>query len=487
MNPSQDHEKTDSQKPEPNKRLAQATCCLILLAAALTSSVFIYGCQRKPSTVASSGTTAPKVNPWDQVGKKLKKETDFINCQNALRVLVQNLHDDDSIQRPASLGPNEERTLTQLVPLSPADITEIQNWSYSAHDAVYLADCLYLRDVAQSLKVANITPEQLADIGFAWVCRSVALQPWLVTWSVNEQKGLIAAALPPTAVLRRGYGSALERMYIFLALLQQMDLEGCLIGPPGAKKVEEWRATGTDGKVYLGGPTKPFWAVGVRLGSDIKIYDPWRSAAFPARLSSLKAAPDSHKNWFEDTSNASKIMPEDVKNATVYLAVPVNALAPRMEMLQEKLHKEGVGGSHKEGGGVRLSINPANYRAAFPDPKPNYWNPLEDRFAYGRTARTFLPRDLGGSDEAEVPRLYDAYQSEQLPTAFKPVLPDLVAIDPQVATDTANQLFNSTRHLYAVSFLGMPNPRDLMTAIAPVGSISPRERIHRGFFQDATK
>ena len=49
-------------------------------------------------------------------------------------------------------------------------------------------------------------------------------------------------------------------------------------------------------------------------------------------------------------------------------------------------------------GGIRCEGGSEAMRAAFPDPKPAFWNPVDDLFAYGRAARSYLPLDLGGSD-----------------------------------------------------------------------------------------
>jgi hypothetical protein len=481
MNPSTHIDKVENRKQGLTRRLPQVLFCMTIFSAIMLSIGLLNGCSKAPKGGGTTESTSAKVNPWELTGKKLKKETDFAACQNALRVLVENLRNDDSYPKPASLGPDEERALA-IVPLGPGDKDEIHGWIYSAHDPVYLADCFYLRDVAQSLKLPNLTPEQIADIGFAWVCRSVALDPWYLPWSVGERRGLMAAAVPPTFVLRRGCGSALERMYVFLALLQQMDFEGCLIGPPDARKIENYDAIGSDRMTPLpGGPPRPFWAVGVRIGSDIKLYDPWRGEAFPAQLSTLKANPEAHNNWFESAANLSGTKSDDVKIAKVYLAVPVNALSPRMEMLNQKLAKEGVA--------VRLAINPTQYLAAFPDPKPTFWNTPEDRFTYGRVSRMFLPREQGGADDAPFPdRLYDQFQQYQLPSGFNSAVPELRALDaPEVAKDIRDQNYFKTRQIFSIAFLGAPSPREQNTMVAIVASPNPRERIQRGFFQDALR
>ncbi len=198
-------------------------------------------------------------------------------------------------------------------------------------------------------------------------------------------------------------------MYVFLSLLQQMGLDGCLIGPPDAgNKPAGYVVYGPGRTVITGTPRGPFWAVGVRIGNEIKLYDPWRGSAFPATLGKLKANPDEYKAWFEDKRERVGRDAEEVKKAAVYLATPVNALSPRMAMLEDKLKAETD---------VNLAIDPVATRAAFPDPKPTYWNPPSDRFAFGRTGRLFLPHEEGGADRTErgAVRVYDLYFRDQVP------------------------------------------------------------------------
>ena len=249
-------------------------------------------------------------------------------------------------------------------------------------------------------------------------------------------------------------------MYVFLALAQQLELDACLIGPPNAGEVEGVNPIGANRQFLVGGPTRPFWGVGVRLGSEIAVYDPWRGEAFPANLRTLQANPDAHKNWFENAANLSGVKADDVKAALVYLAVPVNSLSVRMAMLHDKL---------KEPLGVRLALNPSALRSAFPDPKPAFWNPVRDRFAYGRASRTFLPRELGGADGSAPPRLFEKYKREQLPLAFNIILPDLGEKDRELVGERLQLALLTT---YAPAFVDPPNPR---------------ERIQRGQFQDALR
>jgi hypothetical protein len=436
------------------------------MALAVGACVLVTGCGKPPrlSQTPDDKGGAPKGDPWDVAAKKLRKDTDLLTCKTVLGALNNDLAASEKAAKPAALTKEAADALAAVVPLSAEDKEEIKGNTFSSHDPVYLAECLYLRDAARSLALPGMPPEQFADLGFAWVCRQVYLNPWLMQ---VDQSRLAATALPPTYVLRRGYGSGLERMYVFLALLQQMGLDGCLIGPPDAgDKPAGFVVYSPDKKTVLtGAPRGPFWAVGVRAGNDIRLYDPWRGEAFPAPLNQLKANPEAHKAWFEDQANVSGVTPEEAKKATVYLAAPVNSLSPRMAMLGEKLKAEVD---------VKLAVNPAAVRSAFPDPKPAYWNPPNDRFAYGRAARTFLPFDQGGADRTDpaAGRLYDQYIPSQLPPAEQAIPSELLR-NPAVIGDVKERIRDIAWRVYVFAFLDQPP--------------TPRERIQRGQFQDAAR
>jgi hypothetical protein len=253
-------------------------------------------------------------------------------------------------------------------------------------------------------------------------------------------------------------------MYVFLALLQQLELDACLIGGPDARNMQsrEGPALTYPYITNVRVPRGPFWAVGVRVGTDVRLFDPWRGVAFPVTLNQLKANPEAAKGWFEDKANISGATLDDAKKATAYLAVPVNSLSARIAEFESKLKGEL---------GLSVAFNQKALeakRAAFPDPKPAYWNPPDDPFAYGRASRSYLPTDMGGADASPAgSRLYDASLREQIP-------PDAFAIPKGLENSPrAVQRFREIAiGSLGASFIEPPNPR---------------ERIQRGLFQDASK
>lgn len=420
------------------------------------------GCGRQPPRREDPDAAQLSGDPWEKAARRLRKETTAAACKAALNGLNNDLAADAATVHPHGLSPDAEEALARLVPLNDEDRAELRPAGFSAHDAVYLAECLYLRDCARAVAIPGLPPDRQADLAFAWVCRQVYLHPWLI----ETPRGLQATALPPTYVLRRGYGSGLERAYVFLGLLQQLELDGCLIGPPeAADQPAGFLALGSDQQLLTGAPRGPFWAVGVRIGSDVRLYDPWRGDPFPASLKQLRADPEAHRAWFAAPEHVSGCTPEDLKTAAVFLAVPVNALAPRLAVLEQQLRGPKEPGLRVE---VRLAVRADALAAAFGDLQPRFWNPPADPFAYGRTARTFLPAEEGGADRSERgTRLYDRYLAAQLP-------PDVVVPPPELRDipEAVARLRSAVAGAYAAAFLEPPNPR---------------ERIHRGEFQVAAR
>lgn len=453
--------------PAPRRHRAAAFALLGLLAAVALAG----GCGKPPTAIKDDGgKDVVKGKPWENAALRLKKDTDPSAVRIALTALGSELNAENKEPLPA-LPEADLTKLGELVPLTPEDRAEVRAATFTAHDSVYLADCLYMRDVARSLALTGTPPDVQADVAHAWVCRQVYLRPWLWLLGAQDLDGrtkqltFATTSVAPTAVLRRGSGSGLERAYVFMALLQQLNLDTCLVGRPGAGTANTRLAATVpvDAPVpNLSGsaPRGPFWAVGVRVGDDVRLYDPWRGAVIPFTLKQLRANPDAAKGWFEDPANAGGATLADVKAATVYLAVPVNALSPRMATAGTKFQADL---------GAKLAFDAPALRAAFPDPKPAFWNPPEEPFAYGRVARSFLPADAGGDDRGPPRgRIYDAYRADQLPLGVFRV-PNTLNDE---ATPVRFRLAGLAAGALMVSFIEAPNPR---------------ERIQRGQFQDAAK
>ncbi|HYH66761.1 MAG TPA: hypothetical protein VD866_18855, partial [Urbifossiella sp.] len=237
----------------------------------------LVGCSKPdPRTApASGGNAAANADPWEAAAKRLAKETDPAGTRGALNKLAEDLAARPDVPAPPALTADAEKALVALARLAPEDVEVVRPAAYTTGDAVYLAECLYLRDAARSLDPVGLPPAEQARAAFAWVCRQVYLRPWLT------DDGRFVPAVPPTYVLRRGWGSGLERATVALALFQQLGLDAGLVGPPDAADKSVGYAppwlTVAESPTAAG----PFFAVAVRAGADVLLFDPFAGRAFP--------------------------------------------------------------------------------------------------------------------------------------------------------------------------------------------------------------
>jgi hypothetical protein len=213
--------------------------------------------------------------------------------------------------------------LSKRFGLTVKEIDTLAAPSFTAEDAQHLDWCFRLRDVAQSLKVEKLPPLQQAERALAWVTRQVALE------TLEEE------LLPASLVLQRGRGDARERALVFLDLLNQMELDGCILTCPGVEK-----------------GTTHYWLVGVVIKDDkqdeIHLFEPRLGLPVPgpggkgiATLAQLKKQPELVQSLSIGKDYTYDVTPERAAKAEVSIACAMSALAPRMRYLDHILGKQG--------------------------------------------------------------------------------------------------------------------------------------------------
>lgn len=432
------------------------------------------GCSTRPSKGVNSGGGATKAteDPWAEAVGTLRKQTDVAACRQALAQLNAGLAaNPDPKFQPDPLAPAAEPALRDLLKLSDADLLTLNGASFAPIDGHYLAECFYLRDAARSLDVGGLPPARQAEAAFAWVCRQVVLSPWVSADLRTKQKTYMPP-VPPAYALRRGSGSGLERGMVFLSLLQQLGLDGCFVGPPDAAG-KTWGEGATADRP----PPGPFWAVGVRVGPDVLLFDPFRGEPVPGpggqgigTLAQVKATPDLLKPWRDDKARPWDVPAETVAKSVPITACPLPAVAPRMKRLEAEL---------KDFTPVRLAVDPVAVRQRFvteaKQPDARFWAAPGDLFGTLRLLSGFLPPDEGGA--APVPDLINRYRADLIPRSVfaAAVPPGLItrADDPDPgAPEAADRLRLEALTAFAVAFLTDP---------------PPRERTQRGQFDEVTR
>jgi hypothetical protein len=413
-------------------------------------------------------------DPWPPASKDLERETDAANCRRVLDQLTSELSAHHEFGTLPGLSAEEEKALKErFAGFNEEDAKDLRSTAFTKLDPHHLAECFYFRDAARALDVADRPPTDRAAAAFAFVCRQVYLNRWLVRLDANRVQPM--PPVPPSYVLRRGWGTGLERALVFLSLVRQLGLDGCLVGPPGSESKPGLSAPA--GKAEsIESLTGPFWAVGVRIGADLHLFEPWRGEAFPGTLAQLKANPKLLDPWVEDKKGWG-VTPADVAAAEVYLAVPVSTLAPRMKVLGEKF----TGAS-----AVSPYVDPAAVAAEFVKAKatptaPKWWSPPVnvDPTDLLHGMATFQPSDDGGRGGPV--GLIGRFHESLLPTALFAPAPELKS------NEAALVVLAGMKAVYKSMYLTPPTPLERIQRGSYFEVSSALTEKERGFARAVTQ
>src|SRR5208282_1045880 len=385
------------------KTAAASRICLNPFLA-IVIVILPQGCARRTTVVApgtSSLSSDASGETLDSALRSFAGATDAGASRGALQQINASLGQ-SAARKPASLNPKQEAFLTDPAKfnLDKDALAEVGSSTFTLLDAHHLDLCFLLRDAAGSLGLRGTLPESMAAFGVA----PHAAGPGCIGWAglfLNKDMPVQQAAaafawvvrqvrvrdvgeglLPPQFALRRGWGSADDRALAFLALLEQIGVDGCRI------EVEQ------GGKPAL-------WACGAVIGGDIYLFDPRLGLPVPgpggngiATLASVRAHPDLLGQLTVDVKHPYDIKPEQTRRVKLLAACPLSALAPRMKFLEESLATAGVT--------VRLAADPsaslgrleraADRAGGSERPAVGIWTPAT------RALYDFMPPEQGGDD-----------------------------------------------------------------------------------------
>jgi hypothetical protein len=374
-----------------------------------------------------------------------------VTCRRVLDQVTSNLAANPHFPALPGLSPTEETAFRERFGgFTEADAKELHATAFTRLDPHHLTECYYLRDAAKALDVADLPPLEQAKRAFAFVCRQVYPHRWVVPAGANQVQ--VMGPVPPAYVLRRGWGTGFERAIVFLAVVRQLGLDGCLVGPPGAEGKASLYAP-PDKEGVLDAVKGPFWAAGVRVGSDVFLFEPWRGEAFPApggsgvgTLAQWKADPKLADAWAAG-GKPWDVPAADLAAGEVYLAAPVSALAPRMRVVEEKLTGAAA---------VNVYDDPAEVSERFVKEKatakpPKWWSPPAavdpDDVFHGLPS--FLPADEGGRTPAG---RFDRFRESLLPRGLFVPAPELTS------GEAASLLTGYMNGVFLGLFLTPPTP-----------------------------
>jgi hypothetical protein len=346
---------------------------------AFASLVVFAGCRRAPSV--STSATVTTSSDEDKAGiasamDALHRGNDVKSCRNALTQLNSYFvrHPE---RKPPTLSDAQRELLTAEFHLDPDELAEAGSPNFTLLDAHHVEFSFLLRDTARALDVDDLEPVTRASAAFGWVVRQVALQDGAPN------------AFPPEFVLRRGWGTSLERALLFLALLPHLGIDGCMMIIPGP-----------DGSPQSG----RYWIPGALVDKEIYLFDTRMGMALPgpkgesmATLRQVRQQPEFLQALAFDEVHHYDLAPEEARRAEVRVGIFLSALAPRMAHLEELL----ANNNNK----VNLSVDSAAVLARFREAgkaqgvNVKAWNiPLEAASPI-TVERRFLPPEEGGVDK----------------------------------------------------------------------------------------
>lgn len=417
----------------------------------------VCGCTKGVKTTVATKIDPSKVDPWAKMTTALAKPNEQSPAE--IRHVLEQLNSDianvnDTAMRPTPLTAEQDKIYHTLFPgFSAEDWTEATGSSFSKLDPAYLQECQFFRDAVASLDSADVTQLERAKLTFAWICRLIYLNPAFVE---GAQSNTVLPPMPGSYVLKRGWGSGLERAYVFLAAIQQIGLDGCLIGPPGSDSKAWFHLPSGSRPNTI--PPGPFWGVGIRVDKEIVVFNPWKGIPAPgatagaiATLSQLKAKPELLKDWY--TGEPGALTASIVSSSEPFLTVPIAAISPRWQMFESKLGKN-----------LNLFIDPIALQKEFGS-NVKFWCPKEG-FDFSRALASFLPTEEGGRDSQPIQQLYiNQNRFVQFPRS-------LLTVPPEVQNPEArSMLVSMTSGIYDSSF---------------ISGATPREKIARGLYHSVT-
>lgn len=353
--------------------------------------VMIAGCTRPTHPTTVVPTTRVADDSVASVTELLRRGADV----EAWRAYTQQLNHylDEHPNALLRLSKDDQQLLATQFRLDKAELAEVENGTFTPLDAHYLELAFVLRDAARALNLEDLTPLDQVTQAFRWVVRQVRLQQ-------GE-----AFAVPPLPVLRRGWGTARGRDLAFLALLDQLGIDGCMVTLPAG----------------MPGQAQPRdWVPGALIGNDIFLFDtrlglplPGPSGQGVATLAQVRAGLDLRPILKTQDAFAYDVGPESTQHAEVQVAYGLSSLAPRMKFLQDYL-----AATEK----ITLWVDPRarldRFEAAAKG-TVGVWSRPGDANTSLRVLRAFLPPQEGGV--AQQP-LRELVHQQEIPWQYFPPL-----------------------------------------------------------------
>jgi hypothetical protein len=304
-------------------------------------------------------------NPLPRALEVLRTAASTSDFRDGLRLFDAHLSKPD-IRASCALGPEARAFLEKNFGLTREELEAVGATSFQPIDAHYLDQCFLLRDAVRALERKGLSTLERVRLVYDWVARQVVLRE-----GPKE-------VLPPQYALERGLGTASERAVIFLELLRQMQVPGCVVAVKGPDE-KTWRPL-LAGAVITDGKASEIYLFHLYLGSPL----PGPKGQAVATWSQLRRQPALLTATAKDSSTPA---------LKVWIACPMEALSPRIRELERVLAAQDP---------VSLYMEPIELQkqvAAAAGEEIGVWSSKEPGQSPTRLWRDFLPVHEGGADQ----------------------------------------------------------------------------------------
>ncbi len=274
----------------------------------------------------------------NQIGSilgQLLQEKMTMSTYRSVAEQLNSYYDHQGIEKQIAMPAADEALLRQMLVEINGDfekarrIDEVKNRFFSTlSDASYLDSCLLFRDSYRALAndmgemPAKGNQQALDDYKlslvkhiFGWTMRQVALRSspsGIKDWPAHE-------------VLRLGAGTAEDRLRVFISLLNQSDIDSCAVIIKTQVRQDN---VVEDRQLSV--------LAGVLIGKSVYLFDPYSGQPVPGPTAGTVAT-------YEQLTKQPSLLAtrpdaptaQQLAESTLVLLTPINALAPRMAILEK--------------------------------------------------------------------------------------------------------------------------------------------------------
>lgn len=355
------------------------------IAFGVAALVIVSGCDsanQDPGLQTQKESTVSLLpNALAQLREEKPSLASYRNAVQQLNVYL------DKPDKPVELklDPEARQILVDLllrVPDSARRLKDVESKTFTVVDANHIDACILFRDAARAL-LSDLGPQPGKNDYAGWRAYNLLLAEQVFQWTMLQAELTPRApgsdAWPAHDILRRGTADPEERLRVFLALLEQLDLfraearriaeiDSQLMQKPDADRAKQLETEKADlaqfvrrCKLDAGVVTRHVdyqdddgsrktreipWAAGVLIDGEVYLFEPRLGRPVPApngqgvaTWKQVRENPKVLEQLYRGDPDA--VTPAQLAKAELLLAFSLPALAPRMLWLENEFEKLG--------------------------------------------------------------------------------------------------------------------------------------------------